>query len=191
MDIKGVIKNDLWRINYSIPFIKKYRDLYGGKISFIKKAIPIILNTRVVVSHKSRSIENDTEELLKSVKIEHDSSKRFFYFIDEKKTIAVKGNVLSNFTIDYSSVIDGSLEDNVEKACHSAEYYNAAKKILCSIETYIKRVIETAEVCGNAVYTNRIRENLEGMIRTPARSYEGALQRILLINQLLWQTRHR
>lgn len=191
MDIKSVINNDLWRVNYCIPFIKKYRGLDGGKLTFVKKAIPVVLRTRVVESHKLRNIENDTEKLLKSVKIEHDPSKRFFYFIDEKKTIAVKGRVLSNFTIDYSSAISGSLEDNVEKVNHTTEYYAAARKVLCSIEMYINRVIETAEACGNAAYVNRIRESLEGMVRTPAGSYEGALQRILLINQLLWQTRHR
>lgn len=191
MDIKSIINNDLWRINYSIPFIKKYRGMDGGKIGFIKRAMPVVLSTKVISAYKLRSVENDTEKLFESIEIKHDASDRFYYYIDEKKTLAVKGSVISNFTIDYSSIINGNLEKNVEKADHQSEYYIAAKKILKSIEKYADRVIDTAKKEENKEYEERIRRALKEIVRVSADSYESALQRILFINQLLWQTRHR
>ena len=46
MNLKTRIKNDLWQVNYIIPFTQKY--LWGGKGYYIKKALPIIRDLKVI-----------------------------------------------------------------------------------------------------------------------------------------------
>lgn len=46
MGLKAKIKNDMWHINYIIPFTAKY--LQYGKVGYIKKSLPIITNLKVV-----------------------------------------------------------------------------------------------------------------------------------------------
>ena len=45
MGLKAKIKNDMWHINYIIPFTAKY--LQYGKVGYIKKSLPIITNLKL------------------------------------------------------------------------------------------------------------------------------------------------
>ena len=68
MSLKTKIKNDLWHINYIIPFTAKY--LQGGKANFIKKSIPVVAKLRVIKGNGPRDISSDIAALMSKVELE-------------------------------------------------------------------------------------------------------------------------
>lgn len=177
MSIKTKIKNDMWRWNYIIPFVKKYQFDEKGKINIIKQVITAYQTIKPIKA-KNRSVGNDTKELLSRIDITIDSDSRFVYFIDTTKTIAVSGNILSNFTLDYNKIVHGAFRDlvNVENSEMEA--------VVSGIDILRNRIInELKDDCRSKFF----REILE----RPAEHFDEALQRILFFNQILWQTRHR
>ena len=63
MSIKTRIKNDMWRWNYVIPFIKKHQFDEKGKADVIKWVI-MAYQTIKPIKAKKRSGGNDTREHL-------------------------------------------------------------------------------------------------------------------------------
>lgn len=181
MSIKTTIKNDLWRWNYIIPFIKKHQFDEKGKIDVIKHVMNAY-KTIHPVKASNRSVGNDTRVLLMSVDITVDANSRFVYFIDTTKTIAVPGNILSNFTLDYDKIIHGAFVDLVPQG--NDEYSREAQAVAEGIDDLRKRIIEIISEDTQIEWFNRILEK-------PAEHFDEALQRILFFNQILWQTRHR
>ena len=119
--IKTFIKNDLWHVNYIIPFTAKY--LQYGKFGYIKRALPVISKIRVIKGKSKRDVSTDILELIKRIHLDVIEGSSFFYWIDEYKTIAVKGNVLSNFCIDYNRLINGTFNDIADKAIEVGGVY--------------------------------------------------------------------
>ena len=188
MSIKTKIKNDLWHINYVIPFTAKY--LQGGKFNYIKKALPVIAQLKVVKGDGKRDISADTEALFEKVELQWDKSSSFFYWIDTKKTIAVRGNILSNFTLDYERIISGSFNNLADRAIKvGGDYGNRALHIKNAVETLKNRILKiiASEDCKEA---NVLEEEFSALLSCPAKHFHEGLQRILFFNQILWQTRH-
>ena len=114
MNVKTKIKNDLWRWNYILPFVKKYQFEEKGKVSFIKHIIKAYMDIKPIkASKKIRTVGNDIHAILESMNIDISDENQFVYFIDVKKTIAVPGNILSNFTLAYDKIIHGTFEELV------------------------------------------------------------------------------
>lgn len=167
MSIKTKIKNDMWRWNYIIPFVKKYQFDEKGKINIIKQVITAYQTIKPIKA-KNRSVGNDTKELLSRIDITIDSDSRFVYFIDTTKTIAVSGNILSNFTLDYNKIVHGAFRDlvNVENSEMEA--------VVSGIDILRNRIInELKDDCRSKFF----REILE----RPAEHFDEALQRILFL----------
>ncbi len=185
MSLKNNIKNKYWHINWIIPLVVKYRS--GGKGVFIKKAIGSLANIKVVKG-KNRDISYDTYQLLKEVEVKHDTLQRFFYYIDENKTIAVKGNIISNFTLDYSLIINESFVNLANQAIEvGGEYGKRAQIIKKAITNYYNRVLDVL----NDVADTKTIKSFEEILDRKANHFDEGLQRILFFNQILWQTRHR
>ena len=105
MNVKLWIKNNLWRYNYIIPLTTKYR--MAGKKTFAQKGLPVLFHTKVIKGRSGkRSVAGDTLELMRRVDIQYDPALRFYYHIDEEKTIAVRGNIISNFTGFLTSLME-------------------------------------------------------------------------------------
>ena len=177
MSIKTKIKNDMWRWNYIIPFVKKYQFEEKGKIDVIKHVISTYRKIKPIKS-RYRSVGNDTKELLSKVDIIINSDSRFVYFIDTAKTIAVQGNILSNFTLDYDKIVHGAFKDlPIDGNCET-------KSIASGIEILRNRIVKELGIDHRKKFFVEILEK-------PAEHFDEALQRILFFNQILWQTRHR
>lgn len=177
MSIKTKIKNDMWKWNYIIPFIKKHQFDEKGKADVIKKVITAYRTIKPVKA-KNRSVGNDTKKLLSRIDISINSDSRFVYFIDTTKTIAVPGNILSNFTLDYDRIIHGAFSELVIGGNSEMEAVASGINILRN-----RIVNELRDDCRADYFKN--------ILEKPAEHFDEALQRILFFNQILWQTRHR
>ncbi|MBO6205655.1 MAG: hypothetical protein J6N53_16910 [Lachnospiraceae bacterium] len=187
MKIQTIIKNELYNFSYVIPFTTKYR-AYGKK-EYIKRTIPVIAKTKVIKEQGiKRNVATNTLRLFKEVELDYSPENHFYYHIDEGRTIAVKGNVISNFTLDYNQIINGSF-DRLSKMAINTEgrYGKNAGLIREAVYCLHKRIIEYLKKSG---YTN-ILPLYEGMLDRKAEHFDEGLQRILFFNQIMWQTRHR
>ena len=190
MGLKTKIKNDMWHINYIIPYTAKY--LQGGKLHFIKKSIPIVARLRVVRGVGPRDISSDIVMLMNKVDLQVLSDSSFFYWIDEYKTIAVKGNVLSNFCIDYNRVVNGSFNEVADKAIAvGGSYGERATNIKSAIHILRNRTVEVLRKCQDRKRADRTIDEMLVLLEQPARHFHEGLQRVLFFNQFMWQTRHR
>lgn len=190
MSLKTKIKNDMWKVNYVVPFIKKHQFDEKGKADMLRHVARAYSRIKAVKSNGRRSVGRDTKALLETVEIVLEHESRFVYFLDVGKTIAVPGNILSNFTLAYDKVIHGSFADLVEKAEGNDEYGEEAKTIADGIETFRTRIIDALKSSDN-MHKERQLEYFEDMLTKPAQHFDDALQRILFFNQIMWQTRHR
>lgn len=190
MNFKTIIKNDLWKVNYIVPFVKKHQFDEKGKIDLLRHVAKTYLQLKAVKSKGRRSVGSDTKVLLESVKISIDENRRFIYFLDTGKTIAVPGNIVSNFSLDYDKVIHGTFAALAEKAQGDDEYGEEAMAVAQGIETMCKRIIDAVR-SSNSKFKEIQIEYFQNLLTRPATHFDEALQRILFFNQILWQTRHR
>lgn len=115
----------------------------------------------------------------------------FIYSIDSYKVLNNKKRILDNFTIDYSIILDNSLEDliNKEKLIDNIDYRNNVLNVLDGINIILDKEINKLSDSKRLDkdkylgYLNNIKDG-------KCKSFEEALQRILFFNQLLWQTNH-
>lgn len=190
--VKTKIKNDLWKWNYTLPFVKKHQFDEKGKVDMARHVMKSYINIKPVKAKGVRSVGTDTKALLSSVNVSLSKESRFVYFIDTQKTIAVPGNILSNFTLDYDKIIHGSFKELVSSAIGNDEYGREALAVSEEIENLVNRIITALENSDidETVKRKRISDFSSILIR-PAVHFEEALQRILFFNQIMWQTRHR
>lgn len=188
--IKTFIKNDLWHINYIVPFTAKY--LQYGKIGYLRRALPVIAKVRVIKGKGKRDVSTDILELMKRVHLGAIEGSSFFYWIDEYKTIAVKGNVLSNFCIDYGRLVNGSFNDIADKAIEVGGVYGERAAVIKKAITVLRdRVVETMQTeCNDFNRSQLTIQEMKNILDRPATHLHEGLQRVLFFNQYMWQTRH-
>ena len=192
MQIKTKIKNDMWQLNYVLPFVKKHQFDERGKIDVIKRIISAYKEIKPIRGKGKRTVGNDTKAILSQIDISFDSDSGFVYFIDTKKTIAVSGNILSNFTLDYDKIIHGTFKQLFQAAMGEDEYGMEAKLVADGIGILIERIQE-------AIPKSDLKQNIKDkqmvyfqrMLTAEVEHFDEALQRILFFNQIMWQTRHR
>lgn len=190
MNIKTKIKNDLWRWNYIVPFVKKY--LYdSSKIDILKQVLRAYTQIKPVKTmENSRTVGKDIKTLLEGIDIELLIDSRFVYFIDTKKTIAVQGNILSNFPMDYDKIVNGTFFDLAENAAGSDQYGMETTYVAKGIERLANRVLSAIEK-SDLKAKEKLIHDFSRILNAPAEHFDEALQRILFFNQIMWQTRHR
>ncbi len=123
------------------------------------------------------------KRLFSKIKLENIKSNNFYYYIDINKTYYHKGQVIGNLMLDYNMILDKSINDYKEeiKAITNKKLYKNELDLLDGIELLVNREI--------AIVDNKeIKDSLKGLINRKANSFKDALQRILFLNQLLWQT---
>lgn len=167
MSIKTKIKRDLWHINYIIPFTTKY--LQGGKLNYVKKALPVIASLEVVKGTGERDISTDIEALLHQVELKRENGSSFFYWIDTKKTIAVWGQILSNFTLDYARIIDGAFAAVADQAISvGGKYGERAKHTKYAVDDLRKRILQQLADGENDPAAKRLHDEFSVMLERPA-----------------------
>lgn len=188
MSVKTKIKNDLWHINYVIPFTAKY--LQGGKLYYIRNALPQIMHLRVIKGKGRRDIATDIKALFENIELQQDKDSSFFYWLDTNKTIAVRGNILSNFTLDYGRIVSGSFHEYADRAIKAGGLYGErAQHTKNAVELLKDRILQQF-AADNSVAARRLQEEFTVLLERPAEHFHEGLQRILFFNQMLWQTRH-
>lgn len=190
MSIKTKIKNDLWRVNYILPFVKKHQFDEKGKADMIKHIMRAYKEIDVVKGKDDRTVGGDTKALLSSVSINIDVDSHFVYSIDTHKTIAVPGNILSNFTLAYDKVVHGSFFELYEAAKGDDVYGKEASLVFEGVSTLVNRTVEELKSSSHSD-KDKLVFYFERILNNPAEHFDEALQRILFFNQILWQTRHR
>ena len=125
------------------------------------------------------------ERILTKSKIKKDADSCFLYSIDERCGCLYRNTVIENMPIDYSSIVKGSLEELESQAKQSST--RVAKQNI-ELISFLKKYIDS--VCRHLT-DDRIIASLCGMKNNRAVDLFDALQRILFINQILWQTGHK
>ncbi|MBR3245360.1 MAG: hypothetical protein IKF90_22135 [Parasporobacterium sp.] len=190
MSLRATIKNDLWRFSYVLPFARKYKNNEKGKANLVGHLLHTYRTIKPVEAKGTKSIGADTKALLSQIEIQLNEKSFFVYFLDTFKTVAVPGNVLSNFTLAYDKIIHGSFDDLEKTAVGNDEYGKEAQLISEGIHTLAIRIFESLKA-GNHPNKEKLNTYFIRMLSAPAEHFDEALQRILFFNQILWQTRHR
>lgn len=110
----------------------------------------------------------------------------FIYTIDEFKTVNYKNRIADNLSIDYSKILNTSLNDFKELYKDFDDYSLNQMAAIEAIEILIDKIIEELKSSNRFEFA----PYFENMKNSPVNSFKEALQRILFFNQLLWQTGH-
>lgn len=138
--------------------------------------------------YDSGSKTNDLSQLLKEVKFDFCESKYFAYTVDVYKTWKIKTRQMANCAIDYELLLNHSLDD-LRMEDDGEQYTSENNQIVEILKEYCDRL---AQEVGKRNLKNRdsIAVWMKKIQSHPAESLEEALQRILVMNQVMWQTRH-
>lgn len=114
----------------------------------------------------------------------------FIVSLDIFKTLSYTDSIIDNLSIDYSKIIDSSLNDFKKKYSSKSEIYAKNQMdLLESIEILIDRQIDEIKK-SNRKDKDKYVSFFENIKYDDAKTFEEALQRILFFNQILWQTGH-
>lgn len=127
----------------------------------------------VKVINPGKDKAKQISKLIDSLDIFDYENSTFFYSLDPCKiAVVTRGTTtFDNFTPNYTKVIFDHLREDD------------------ALAPALKRYIDKASIKCNPNHKNRI-EDLKLIFQRPALSFIDALQRILFINQLFWQTEH-
>lgn len=164
-------------------FIKKtigYKRLH--KYHYAKK-ISSLNNSGLLSTYSKVKVYTSYEDLVNNLELKEISSKYFYYYIDVNKTYYSKGTVIGNLMVDYSMILDKSINDYKEdiKQIKDVNFYNKELDVVNAFELLVNKELEI-------VKSKNIKNNLEGLLNRKANSFVDALQRIMVLNQLLWQS---
>ncbi len=179
--IKNIIgKKTICHLRFSkLIYRKKY-----SKDNKIIGRIKAFKNTKIYYD------KNKGEELKKLFKgidvITISKDKKFYNNFDFLKVNCFTNSIIDNMCIDYSIILDNSFEDLKKSLNKNDEkFYLTELKTIEGFELLIDRIVEKNKSNKNIV------NNLQNMKSKKADSLYEALQRILFINMLLWQTNHK
>ena len=151
-----------------------------NKIDKIKSALCCFFKVKIYDENtKGKSLK----KLLSNLEIEEiEKDRLFYYYIDIFKTNLTTDIVLGNFSVDYSYILNNSLNDLKRKINKSDEnFYNNIIDTIDGIEIYIDNILKKVD-------NEKITDNIKRIKEYKANSFHEALQRILFFNSLLWQT---
>lgn len=176
-------------INYAFLYRKlsrKYNDNSKAGSYLLKN-----LN-RVYTTDSKLNKGRQIKDLIKNIRIKI-PEKGFIYTLDEFKNLNNENLIIDNISIDYTSVVYSNIREyrNYYKSSDvkNMEYIENQLELLDAIELLINREIAELEKSDRTDKAKYI-QYLENFKTEKATSFEEGLQRILLINQLLWQTGH-
>lgn len=163
----------LKEIIYDHRLYKQYKN-ENNKDSQFWFIIKNYCKTKIISGDKRKAIT----KLIDTVDVSPVISSIFFYSIDFYKTIDHKNQILDNYSIDYSWAVNESLDYLVNISSEAGE-------IVLAFQRYVSRVKRKQLANKNQI------DYLESLFKRPAAHFEEALQRILFVNQWLWQTGHK
>lgn len=128
-------------------------------------------------------------QLLKRIDITPVNIDNFFYSIDWFKTIPYKKRISDNYTVDYGNIVNSSLEEKKKFLIgKNNDFSKDMIDLISALHGYYDRLCSTGLDKGK--YSRAI-EAVGSIFERPADTFFEGLQRILFINQFLWQTGHK
>ena len=127
-------------------------------------------------------------KLIKKVNYYPIMGSSFFYSIDPYIKVVVKNQILDNYSIDYSWVVDSSLSELLNSVKDNKGRKADYGEIINSLQEYVNRA-KKAKLVNNEFHSNF--EEILSLFTRPAEHFHEAIQRILFVNQWLWQTGHK
>ncbi len=150
------------------------------KFSYARK-LSVINNESKLKSFFKCDCYYDYNKLFNKVKL-NNIGKNFFYSIDIYKIYYYSDIVISNLMLDYNKILDKSFEDYR----NTLDSDNYSKELESLIDASINLIDREVKLTND----ESIKDSLNGLKERKANSFKDALQRILFLNQLLWQTKH-
>lgn len=189
MMLKKIMKHMVLSTDYGrrLMYVKKMRAKSiqnGEKVDNIYRYYLRNINKPRIYTGK-RSAET-IANMLKSIPIHINTDDSFYYNIEEYFTWNYKDSLYGNTTVDYTLLLNNSLNDLFLE--ENDDYAKQNNILIKSWLDYLHRVC----VCYGQYHECRtIKESLEKIEFSKAETFYDALQRILYQNQLLWQTQHQ
>ncbi len=137
---------------------------------------------KLVPSYKSKG--KQFERLASTIRIKPVNNESFFYSIDEFVTPKLKDRILDNMTVDYSIVINSFIDSYTVE---DTGFKYDENQVIKGLKNYIFRALNDDSISSK--YESQFKE-IESIFYRPATSFHEALQRILFVNQWVWQTGH-
>lgn len=163
---------------------RKYVKVENSKYRQFTFLVKGFFSTRLYNSGKK---EEDLKQLLSESKIQFCESKYFAYTVDVYKTWKISNRQMANCTVDYDILIDSSLRDLLMGG--NNEYENVNNNIIDTLHIYNQRLKKCVKQSKLENKSNIIKY-IERLEEYQAESLAEALQRILYVNQIMWQTSH-
>ncbi len=170
-------------VGYCRKLFDKYRKINP---SIFQKGIFILKGYFKTCLYNTGNKIQDLDELLTHCDIKLCKSKYFAYSVDVYKSWKLKTRQMANCTVDYDLIVNNSLFDLKMK---DSQYGRENNEIIDIIERYIIR-LKNAVRKSSHKNKKQILEWLNNIETSKAKTLPEAMQRILLVNQLLWQTDH-
>ncbi|MCR4748697.1 MAG: hypothetical protein K5877_02665 [Lachnospiraceae bacterium] len=165
-----------------ILFYKENR-VSAGSYEALKHVLSHFGNIKVYKKSKTVSLH----ELLNNCAFDSEGCSNFIYTWDIYKSSRIKGRILGNCTIDYSKILDRGLGSFFIDG--DDEFSKTNNALINDIKSYLKRLkafVKNSNIDNKA----SIETYIDRFMDEPAQTLEEALQRILIVNQLQWQTGH-
>ena len=165
--------------------LKQSGELYTWKEQIKKEIMPEYYNVS-----KTKPLYEVFDYICKNINIDIEKENRFVYFLDYVFLLdEVRGYQFGNITPDYVSFLKYGLNGlrSEEEVTDYEKEYNATIE---SIETLINRIvkcIEKEQISNKEKKADWFRK----MIYCGAVHFDEAIQRVLFVNQIIWQTDHR
>lgn len=180
--LKNIIKKtSLYRNYYCIS--KRAVKLYKYKNMDKKHAYFLAKKDTIAIINNRNKVQQIKKIMFHSIPQNYSTEKRFFYYINETCIPYNSSGILDNFPVNYEIVLKYSLaqlKEFIKKNAGSEEIKKQSLEIIHIVSDYCKKI--------HSILPNNI--TFQIIYDHPAISMEDALQRILLWNQILWQTGH-
>lgn len=117
------------------------------------------------------------------------SEEDFIFTIDDFKTVNYKHRIADNLSIDYSKVLNISLNQLKGNYEGADDFSRNQMATVEAIEILVDRIIQELK-SSNRLDKEEFISYFENIKTGKVKTFKEALQRILFFNQLLWQTGH-
>lgn len=168
-------RRDLLRLN------RKYKNPKKSAIIFLKNISKIY--TPSIIKSKSEQIY----DLFNKVEIDI-PNEGLIFSLDEFKRLSTKNSIIGNISMDYSLILNFSLED-LKLKYQDDDFSINQLKVIEAIELLIDRTINKLN-SSNRKDKEEYIKYFENIKTKNTNSFKEGLQRILFFNQLMWQTNH-
>lgn len=149
---------------------------HGGKWNYV------FSNMLHVKVYSGKDSSYAISKMIDALPIRIKKEDRFYYDLQPDIFWYHTLDLIGNTTVDYSVLVHGSLKDL--RINNSSPYAVKQNRFVDSLIRYAKRVYDAYMKEGNITISGY----WKNMVELPAQSFPEAIQRIMFINQLLWQT---